>query len=210
MVISAMALDLSDIFGDMFGIIIPKNAGIHYYKQGYTVYSPENEILDPAKPDTKPETQPETKPQPKPVPSPETQPQPKPVPSPNPQDRPLPPKVNPIGVEEKKPDEANPADEKPFELPEFCKWASWFCEGDIDKKDTDIDIDEMPIPTNSVNISFGGSCPTPKNFSFSIGGRSMVFSMSFDPICRIATSFGGIVKIISTIIAAYILTGIKS
>lgn len=45
MVISAMALDLSNIFGDMFGIIIPKNAGIHYYKNGYTVYSPENEIL---------------------------------------------------------------------------------------------------------------------------------------------------------------------
>lgn len=99
---------------------------------------------------------------------------------------------------------------KPFELPEFCKWSSWFCEGNIDKKDTDIDIDEMPIPANSVNISFGGSCPTPQNFSFSIGGRSMVFSMSFDSLCRIATSFGGIVKIISTIIAAYILTGIKS
>ncbi|WP_366652655.1 hypothetical protein [Moraxella lacunata] len=34
--------------------------------------------------------------------------------------------------------------------------------------------------------------------------------MSFDSLCKIATSFGGIVKIISTIIAAYILTGIKS
>lgn len=133
---------------------------------------------------------------------------PKPVPVPNdhakPETKPKPVPVQPS-------DETKPQDEsKPFELPEFCKWSSWFCEGDIDKKDTDIDIDEMPIPTNSVNINFGGSCPTPQNFSFSIGGRSMVFSMSFDSLCKIATSFGGIVKIISTIIAAYILTGIKS
>ena len=139
----------------------------------------------------KPQPKPSPQPSPSPSPAPEPQPKPSPQPSPSPNDKPQ--------------DET-----KPFELPEFCKWASWFCEGDLDKKDTDIDIDEMPIPTNSVNISFGGSCPTPQNFSFSIGGRSMVFSMSFDSLCRIATSFGGIVKIISTIIAAYILTGIKS
>lgn len=130
---------------------------------------------------------------------------PKPVPVPMPDDLPTVAPNDPAKPETKPQDES-----KPFELPEFCKWSSWFCEGNIDKKDTDIDIDEMPIPTNSVNISFGGSCPTPQNFSFSIGGRSMVFSMSFDSLCKIATSFGGIVKIISTIIAAYILTGIKS
>lgn len=130
---------------------------------------------------------------------------PKPVPVPVPDDLPTVAPNDPAKPETKPQDES-----KPFEFPEFCKWSSWFCEGDIDKKDTDIDIDEMPIPTNSVNINFGGSCPTPQNFSFSIGGRSMVFSMSFDSLCKIATSFGGIVKIISTIIAAYILTGIKS
>lgn len=45
MVIERMSSDLSYIFGDMFSSITPKNAGIHYYKHGYTVYSPENEIL---------------------------------------------------------------------------------------------------------------------------------------------------------------------
>lgn len=147
---------------------------------------------------------PNTKPTPVPVPVPDD------LPTVAPND-PAKPETKPETKPKQPSDETKPQDEsKPFELPEFCKWSSWFCEGDIDKKDTDIDIDEMPIPTNSVNISFGGSCPTPQNFSFSIGGRSMVFSMSFDSLCRIATSFGGIVKIISTIIAAYILTGIKS
>lgn len=45
MVLERMKSELSYIFGDMFGVITPKNAGIHYYKHGYTVYSPENEIL---------------------------------------------------------------------------------------------------------------------------------------------------------------------
>ncbi|MBE9586995.1 hypothetical protein IM751_00105 [Moraxella sp. K1630] len=114
---------------------------------------------DVIKPQPQPQPQPSPNPAPAPAPAVEPQPSPSPSPAPEPQPKPSP---QPSPSPNDKPQDET----KPFELPEFCKWASWFCEGDLDKKDTDIDIDEMPIPTNSINISFGGSCPTPKIFHF--------------------------------------------
>lgn len=97
-----------------------------------------------------------------------------------------------------------------FKLPEFCDWAKWFCEDDTPKKqDGELDIEDSDIPKNTVNINFGGSCPAPQTFGFSIAGRPMAFVLSYDPICRIAIAFGGIVKVLSTIVAVYILAGAK-
>lgn len=97
-----------------------------------------------------------------------------------------------------------------FKLPEFCEWAKWFCEDDTPKKqDGEVDIEESDVPQNSVNINFGGACPAPQSFGFSIAGHPMAFVLSYDPICRIAIAFGGIVKVLSTIVAVYILAGAK-
>lgn len=101
-------------------------------------------------------------------------------------------------------------EDTPFELPDFCDWASWFCEGDTIDKPSEIEVEKVNINPNSVKINFVGQCPQPQTFSFTIGRRQMQFMMDFSGVCRIAIAFGSIVKVISTIVAIYILAGIRS
>lgn len=97
-----------------------------------------------------------------------------------------------------------------FVMPEFCTWAKWFCEDEVKKTDGEINIDNDNLPADSVNINFGGACPASHNFPFRLGGYTFTFTMSYTYICQIAQSMGFIVKVLSTIVATYILLGIKS
>lgn len=108
-------------------------------------------------------------------------------------------------------------DEEPFELPEFCKWAKPVCDFvEWVKKEPEqpnnkpIDIDKVEMPKESVKIDFSATCPPDRGFTFSFVGRQMVFNFSYSNLCKIAISLGSVVKVISTILATYILLGIRS
>lgn len=107
---------------------------------------------------------------------------------------------------------------KPFEMPTFCGWASTVCdfmdwvktEPQEPTKDTQIDIEPPPTLPQSVNIRFGGACPAPRNIPIVFATVNANLAISYDPICRFAELIAPIVKICSTLVALYILAGIKS
>lgn len=107
--------------------------------------------------------------------------------------------------------------DKPFELPKFCEWAKPVCDFvEWVKKEPEqpnnkpIDIDKVEMPKESVKIDFSATCPPDRGFTFSFVGRQMVFNFSYSNLCKIAISLGSVVKVISTILATYILLGIRS
>lgn len=108
-------------------------------------------------------------------------------------------------------------EQKPFELPKFCEWAKPVCDFvEWVKKEPEqpnnkpIDIDKVEMPKESVKIDFSATCPPDRGFTFSFVGRQMVFNFSYSNLCKIAISLGSVVKVISTILATYILLGIRS
>ena len=78
------------------------------------------------------------------------------------------------------------------------------------QENTEIKIDEPKIPINSVNVSFAKTCPPDTQIPFSIVGRQMNITISYANLCQLAISLSWLVKVLSTLMAAYILTGIKS
>ena len=82
---------------------------------------------------------------------------------------------------------------------------------DIEKDDdTEIEPEEPELPVNSVNVNFSKTCPPDKQIPFSLVGRQMNITISYANICQLAVSLSWLVKVLSTLMAAYILTGIKS
>lgn len=82
---------------------------------------------------------------------------------------------------------------------------------DIEKDDdTEIEPEEPELPVNSVNVNFSKTCPPDKQIPFSLVGRQMNITISYANLCQLAVSLSWLVKVLSTLMAAYILTGIKS
>lgn len=97
-----------------------------------------------------------------------------------------------------------------FKLPEFCDWASWFCSDELENPDdTKVEVQHEELTLDKVNINFGGSCPAGNSFAFNIGGTRFTFTLSYEHVCKIAQSMGVLVRILSTIVAVYIIAGIK-
>lgn len=82
---------------------------------------------------------------------------------------------------------------------------------DIEKDDdTEIEPEEPELPVNSVNVNFSKTCPADKQIPFSLVGRQMNITISYANLCQLAVSLSWLVKVLSTMMAAYILTGIRS
>lgn len=97
-----------------------------------------------------------------------------------------------------------------FKLPKFCEWASWFCSDELENlDDTKVAVQQEELTSDKVNINFGGSCPAGNSFGFNIGGARFTFTLSYEHVCKIAQSMGVLVRILSTIVAVYIIAGIK-
>lgn len=82
---------------------------------------------------------------------------------------------------------------------------------DIEKDDdTEIEPEEPELPVNSVNVNFSKTCPADKQIPFSLVGKQMNIVLSYANICEMAVNLSWLVKVLSTTMAAYILTGIRS
>ena len=82
---------------------------------------------------------------------------------------------------------------------------------DIEKDDdTEIEPEEPELPVNSVNVNFSKTCPADKQIPFSLVGKQMNIVLSYANICEMAFNLSWLVKVLSTLMAAYILTGIRS
>lgn len=82
---------------------------------------------------------------------------------------------------------------------------------DIEKDDdTEIEPEEPELPVNSVNVNFSKTCPADKQIPFSLVGNQMNIVLSYANICEMAFNLSWLVKVLSTMMAAYILTGIRS
>lgn len=166
---------------------------------------------NPPSPQKEPEPQPQKEPKPRPSPRPGVEPAPRPgiEPNPRPGTEPSPrPGVNGKDGKDGK-DGKSAGQGKPFELPKFCDWAKWFCEGEIESsKDNELDIDPPPTP-KEVKLNFARSCPADRSIPITIGTYQYQFVMTYAYICKFMASVGTLMTIISTLYALYILAGIR-
>ena len=106
---------------------------------------------------------------------------------------------------------------KPFELPAFCDWAKPVCDfiewvkGEPTLENpTQPDVTTLPTPqTDSVNISFDGSCPAPEVVPWSLAGQNVDITISYTPICDTATLLNPIIKLAASLGAVFIIAGIR-
>lgn len=67
--------------------------------------------------------------------------------------------------------------QKPFEMPDFCKWAKFICDDDIDK-DTDVDVSaDLSGNRSDTTIRFGGHCPNDTLVSGHMFGKQLSFTL---------------------------------
>lgn len=94
---------------------------------------------------------------------------------------------------------------------DFCTFAKFICDDSLpDNQDKDVDINELAIPTNTVNVRFQASCPPDIIIPVSFANINTQFAMTYSYICKLASSVAILVQICSSIFALYILTGIRS
>lgn len=102
-----------------------------------------------------------------------------------------------------------------FKLPAFCDWATYVCDwidwtqdDEIpDKDNSDMDAD-IPVPTKTVDVIFGSSCPPPASIPFSMGGYSSSIPLiNFDPLCAQAPIVKPSIIALASIGAAFIIFG---
>lgn len=77
------------------------------------------------------------------------------------------------------------------------------------KKDGKIDIPDLPLP-DSVNIRFSGQCPPPITKDIYFIQQRFTLSIPYTFACSMAVNIKPVVKIASTIIAAFIISGIRN
>lgn len=102
--------------------------------------------------------------------------------------------------------------------PDFCNWATTVCEfmewaraEDTPSDNPEVPWEEEP-PTQSDWSSGlgGGTCPAPFQISVSLGGQVATPEFSYQPICDFATTMRPVVIALATILAAMIISGLRS
>lgn len=76
---------------------------------------------------------------------------------------------------------------------------------DIEKPD----FEDLDIPTDEVNIQFGGSCPAPVQIPLNLGGYDLSFEVSYTSLCTVSELLSPVFKTVSTLTAIYILAGLR-
>lgn len=80
--------------------------------------------------------------------------------------------------------------EKDFEMPDFCDWATWFCDDDTQpEQDTQLDIKDKDIDLDGIAqrnyINFTSQCPANYVYSMPIMGKDVVIEFRLDILCRL-------------------------
>lgn len=115
----------------------------------------------------------------------------------------------------------DPSKTQPMESqwPGFCSWATTVCDF-VDWVRTEPAPDEKPeVPwqedtPGSITQSWssglgGGSCPSPVSFSVSLGGVTSTPEFEFTPICSFGTTMRPVIIALATIIAGFIIAGVR-
>lgn len=102
-------------------------------------------------------------------------------------------------------------------FPLFCSWASTVCAA-IDwmkadpptSTDADVVIDEAPVVQQTFVSGLGaGTCPASVSITVSLLGQDAPIDFSYQPMCDFATLIYPLTVVMSLLMAAYILSGVK-
>ena len=92
----------------------------------------------------------------------------------------------------------------------FTDFVDWVKAEPTPENPTKPDVTTLPTPpTDSVNISFGGGCPSPKIIPWSFAGRNIDITIPYTPICDTATLLNPLIKLAASLGAVFIIAGIR-
>lgn len=101
--------------------------------------------------------------------------------------------------------------------PGFCDWATtvcdaieWFRSPDDEYEKPEVPWEELPVEQQEWSSGIGGgTCPAPVTFTVSVGGVSVSPQFEMKPVCDFATLMRPLVIAIATLIAVYIVAGLR-
>jgi len=117
------------------------------------------------------------------------------------------------------PDYENQPQPSETDWPGFCDWATKVCElvdWVMEPEEPETEKPEVPWEESEVQPSTwtsglgGGACPAPIGFSIAIGGQTANPEFDMEGICSFGSMIRPLVIAIATVVAAYILGGIRS
>lgn len=93
-----------------------------------------------------------------------------------------------------------------FDLPEFCTWASWFCEPFEGGDQPPIPTLEFSVDDYSSGLPTTGTCPAPHVLSLAKFGTH---ELSYQPFCDLASLIRVPLIAISYFMSAFIVVGVR-
>ncbi|GEM_PF-6616169 len=103
--------------------------------------------------------------------------------------------------------------------PSFCGWATAVCEFITWFKADDAETESPEVPWEEESPADyeqswssglgGGSCPSAVTFTVALGGQSASPEFSFDGLCRFATMMRPVIIALASIIAGFIIAGVR-
>lgn len=190
--------------------------------QNEPVQNPQTQSNDESNPsaDTNhsPNAKPNNNPKPNANPKPNTQPDSEPSNNPKPSEK-KDEKENPRPNDRQQSKDKDKQEPKPFELPEFCDWASVVCKAiddarewseDNSDKDTQLDITEHQKDDIKTKIDFDGRCPANVELNLAIFGKQTNITLfEWSKFCSFLEFLKPIVIAIASYQAVRIIGGVN-